>query len=224
MWRGGVSRSFLRSLSHLPPNMLDVQQHKDLTSAPIPTPVYLLESVLSDNDEFSKIPTSDFRELQDLAVVLCSAVKRVHQAGANRADPPRSARIIAQEVFAAVTPKGKQIQRFHPFRTWHLFAWTVDTTARSYITVRISTHAIHVLLNTTFTAIARTICMRPGNSRGVKSKSYSRPRDLSRHIILGTTSPGDVIMKNSYGLYRSKPPSHPVQTKQKIGRVAEQMQ
>ena len=152
--------------------------------------MYLLEPVLSNNNEFFQ--KFQLRMSVSSETWRCPVAQRVHQA-----DPPRSARIIAPEVFTVVTPKGKQIQRFHPHRTRGLFAWTVDTTTRSCMTVRKSTHAIHVLLNTTFTTVARAICMRPGNSREMKPKSYSRSRDLSRHIILGTTSPGDVIMKNS---------------------------
>ena len=44
-----------------------------------------------------------------------------------------------------------------------------------------------------------------------EAKSYlARPRDLSRHIILGIVSPGGMIMKTPYGVYRNMPPFRPV--------------
>ena len=80
-------------------------------------------------------------------------------------DPPRSARIIAPDVFTAVTPKGNQLR---PHRTRRAFVWAINTTTPSCVTICTPTHAIR-LLNTIFTIIARGICMRPGNSREVKA-------------------------------------------------------
>jgi hypothetical protein len=142
------------------------------------------------------------------------AAQRVHQA-----DPPRSVRIITPDVLTAVTPKGNQIR---PHQTRRALTWAVDATARSYTTVRKSARAIHVLSNTVFTATARVICMRPASLGEVKPKSYSRPRDLSRHAILGTTSRG--VMENSDEAYQNMPPLYPVQTKQKTRRSVGQMQ
>ena len=67
---------------------------------------------------------------------------------------------------------------------------------------------MQALLSAVFTVIAGAICMRPENSREETPESYSRPRDLSRHIVLGTASPRDMIMKIWYGMYRNVPSLH----------------
>jgi hypothetical protein len=139
----------------------------------------------------------------------------------HQVDSQRSVRIIAPNVFTAMTRKENQIR---PYRTRRAFTLAGDATTRSYITVCKSTHAIRVPLNKIFTAVARAICMRPESSREMKPKSYSRPRDLSRYIVLGTTSPGDMIAKNGCIVYRNMPPFRPVQTEQNTGRSEEQMQ
>ena len=120
--------------------------------------------------------------------------------------------------FTAVTLKGNQIQ---PHQTRRAYMWAVNTTIRSCLAIRTSTHAI-LLLNTICTIIARAIYMRLGNAREAKPKSYSRPRDLSRHTILTTSSPVD--MNPSDRVYQNMPPSHLVQIKQKVERLEEQMQ
>jgi hypothetical protein len=183
--------------------------------------MYLLEPVLSDNDFFQKFQLRI--SVSSKTWQLPSGSTCAPGWGQPGGSPGVGGNHRSGGFYRSDT-EGKTDPTIPPYRTRGLFAWTVDTTTRSCMTVRKSTRAIHVLLNTIFTAIARAICMRPGNSREVKPKSYSRSRDLSRHIILGTTSPGDVIMKNSYGVCRNKPPSHPVQKKQKVGRVEEQMQ
>ena len=117
----------------------------------------------------------------------CPVARRVHQAGVSQNDRLGG--------FCCSDAKGNRIQ---PHRTRRAFTWTVDTITRSYMRIRKSTRTIHILSNKIFTAIARGIRMRPGNSREVKPKGYSRPRDLSRHMILEATSPRHMIMKNWY--------------------------
>jgi hypothetical protein len=106
---------------------------------------------------------------------------------------PRGQRELSLRRFFAVTPKGNQYNPTEPEARFYELSFVEqiirkNTTTWSYLTVHKSAHAIRILLNTLFTVIARVICMRPGNSREVKPKSYSRPRDLSQHIILGTIS------------------------------------
>jgi hypothetical protein len=61
---------------------------------------------------------------------------------------------------------------------------------------------IRVLLNTIFTVVAQAICIRPGNPGEVKQKAtHDLKISHDNDIILGTASPGDMVMKGSYGMY-----------------------
>ena len=92
------------------------------------------------------------------------------------------------------------------------------------MTVRRTTHAIHVLLNTTFTAIARATCVRPEKSREEKSKSYSRPRDLSTYYHPRSHLARRYDYEKLYKVYLDMPPFYPSQTKQKTGSLEKQIQ
>jgi hypothetical protein len=117
-----------------------------------------------------------------------------------------------------VTPKGNRIQ---PHRTRRAFTWAVDVTTRSYITARESAHAISRALEPNFHRHHASDLHETRELKEAKPKSYSRPRDLSRHIILATNSLVD--MKNLYRVHQNTPPPHPVQTKQKTAKPPEQM-
>jgi hypothetical protein len=60
-----------------------------------------------------------------------------------QAGPSKSTRMIAPEVFTAVIPKRKSNP---PHRARRVFMWAADATARSYLTIRKSTHATRVPL------------------------------------------------------------------------------
>ena len=95
--------------------------------------------------------------------------------------------MITPEVFTAVTLKGNQIQPTEPDARLRGLS-IVNAATWLHVTARESDsrtveHNFHHIIR-----------VRPGAQ--AKPKSDSQSRDLSRHVIIQFTSPGDMIAKN----------------------------